>query len=80
VLGRYTSPRRRHKLLSSLGRAQTNVEKLLSAKALLLYAEAFLVPLEAIFYILLLIKAKKFLLIAENIKFCYSLYLSRRHG
>jgi hypothetical protein len=29
---------------------------------------------------LLLIKAKVFLLIAEDIKFCYSLHLSRRHG
>jgi hypothetical protein len=32
------------------------------AKALLLYAEAFLLPLKAICYIILLIKAKAFLL------------------
>jgi hypothetical protein len=39
-----------------------------------------LLPLKAICYILFLIKAKAFLLIAENIKFCYSLHLSRHHG
>jgi hypothetical protein len=45
----------------SLGWAQTNV-----AKLLLLYAEAFLLPLKAICYILLLIKAKAFLLIVPQ--------------
>jgi hypothetical protein len=53
-----------------LGRALTSVAKLLVAKVLLFYAEAFLPPLKATSYILLLIKAKVFLLITENIKFC----------
>jgi hypothetical protein len=35
-------------IVAALGRAQTNVAKLLFVKALLLYAEAFLFPLKAI--------------------------------
>jgi hypothetical protein len=71
-----------------LGRSHTNLAKLLLAKALLLNAEALLLPLKAICYILLLIKAKAFLLIAPQssswvkmmrILFCYCGIVGRNY-